>query len=428
MRLDYDAIIVGAGPAGSSAAILLARAGWSVALIEKQRFPRRKVCGECIAASNLPLLQALGIGRAFAAAAGAELRQTAFLRGDRAVLADLPAAAHPHFRWGKALGREVLDTLLLDQARSAGAHVLQPWTVQELTGSAGDWRCEVRASASTETLTLRAAVAIDAHGSWETLTGSHQQPRRARAASDLFAFKANYRNAELAPGLLPVLSLNGGYGGMVVADDGLVTVACCIRRDRLDTLRRAAPGLRAGDVVEAWLKGECKGVREALHAATREGVWLAAGPLDPGVRLRADDQPFRIGNAAGEAHPIIGEGMSMALQSAWLLCANLLKFAPNDLHAATPDIGWQAAAGRRYRAQWRRQFMPRLRLAALFAQLAMRPATAAPLLALIRIWPGILTVGARLGGKLRHAADPSLLSALASTALVPVRAPALSPP
>ena len=58
----FDAVIVGAGPAGSTAAILLARAGWSVALVEKQRFPRRKVCGECLAASNLPLLDALGIG------------------------------------------------------------------------------------------------------------------------------------------------------------------------------------------------------------------------------------------------------------------------------------------------------------------------------------------------------------------------------
>jgi heterodisulfide reductase subunit A-like polyferredoxin len=62
MRSVFDAVIVGAGPAGSSAAILLARAGWSVALVEKQRFPRRKVCGECIAASNLSLLDALGIG------------------------------------------------------------------------------------------------------------------------------------------------------------------------------------------------------------------------------------------------------------------------------------------------------------------------------------------------------------------------------
>ena len=74
MQTDYDAVIVGAGPSGSTAAILLAQAGWSVALIEKQCFPRRKVCGECIAASNLPLLDALGIGDVFASMAGPELR------------------------------------------------------------------------------------------------------------------------------------------------------------------------------------------------------------------------------------------------------------------------------------------------------------------------------------------------------------------
>ncbi|MEO8411175.1 MAG: FAD-dependent oxidoreductase, partial [Propionivibrio sp.] len=43
----FDVAIIGAGPAGAAAAILLARAGWTVALIEKRAFPRRKVCGEC---------------------------------------------------------------------------------------------------------------------------------------------------------------------------------------------------------------------------------------------------------------------------------------------------------------------------------------------------------------------------------------------
>ena len=55
METSFDAVIIGAGPAGSAAAIWLARAGWSVALVEKQAFPRRKVCGECMAASNRPL-------------------------------------------------------------------------------------------------------------------------------------------------------------------------------------------------------------------------------------------------------------------------------------------------------------------------------------------------------------------------------------
>ncbi len=78
-------------------------------------------------------------------------------------------------------------------------------------------------------------------------------------------------------------------------------------------------------MIEALLKEQCAGVRTALQGATREGAWLAAGPLDTGIHLRPGDDMFRIGNAAGEAHPIIGEGMSMALQSAWLLCAQLLQ-------------------------------------------------------------------------------------------------------
>ena len=64
MQTRLDAVIVGAGPAGASAAILLARAGWSVALVEKTPFPRRKVCGECISAGSFPLLEALGLGPA----------------------------------------------------------------------------------------------------------------------------------------------------------------------------------------------------------------------------------------------------------------------------------------------------------------------------------------------------------------------------
>lgn len=398
MRTDFDVIIIGAGPAGSSAAILLARAGWSVALIEKQRFPRRKVCGECIAASNMPLLEALGIGPTIEADAGPELRKVALMRGDNKIVTDLPAANHEKYLWGKALGRETLDTLLLEQACSAGAEVLQPWAVESIVGKAGDWRCKVSAIGSAATLNLRAPVAIDAHGSWETLSSNHPRRGQTRKPSDLFAFKANFLNASLEDSLLPILMFDGGYGGMVVADGGMTTLACCIRRDYLKEYRRASPGLRAGDIIEAMLKRECGGVNAALHGATRKGAWIAVGPLDPGIRLRVDDNPFRIGNAAGEAHPIIGEGMSMALQSAWLLCMQLL-------NSKKDDKAWQREVGRRYATQWRQQFVPRMRLAATFAHLAMHPASAASLMALASIWPGLLTLGARLGGKIHSVND-----------------------
>ncbi|MEC5212627.1 flavin-dependent dehydrogenase [Polaromonas sp. CG_9.5] len=411
---NFDAIIVGAGPAGSSAAILLARAGWLVALVEKQSFPRRKVCGECIAASNLPLLDALGVGAAFAASAGSELRQFALMQGEHSIKAALPAAAHYRHAWGKALGRETLDTLLLDQARATGVVVLQPWSVQEISGVAGDHRCDIRAVGSDEKRTLHAPILIAANGSWEALPSARSARRLARKPSDLFAFKANFQDTALEEGVLPVLSFNGGYGGMVLADQGLGTLAFCIRADQLEICRRESPGLSAGEAVEAYLKRECHGVAAALASAQRVGAWMASGPIDPGIRLNKDDTLFRIGNAAGEAHPIIGEGMSMAMQSAWLLCAQLLQSAPPL--GRLSDTGWQRSVQHRYAAEWRRHFAPRLRLAAAFAHVAMRPDLASPLLAVVRRWPALLTQGARWGGKIKCAASPATIAWLASGA------------
>ena len=432
-RTEFDAVVIGAGPAGSAVAILLARAGWAVALVEKVVFPRRKVCGECIAASNWPLLEALGVSTE---QAGAPLRQMVLMRGDQSVTAELPRAEQQSHAWGRALGRESLDTLLVSQARAAGVHVFQPCAVREVGGRTGAWAIRVRHGRSASEFTLHAPVAIAAHGSWETLPSARARRRRPHLPSDLLAFKANFRGAALATGLLPVLAFKGGYGGMVVAAEGVTTVACCMRRDAFDAFRARWPSLRSGDAVQALLSEACTGVRDALRGATRDGAWLAAGPIAPGIRLRESDVMFRVGNAAGEAHPIIGEGMSMALQSAWLLAGELLGLQGSVQGSVqrsvqrsdqrsdqvtplkTPSVKTQALIARRYAKQWRREFAPRLRLASAFAHVAMRPALSQCLLWLARAQPGLLTWGARWGGKVHCAADPAQIDAVLRTSWV----------
>ena len=318
MTTRFDVAVVGAGPAGAAAAILLARAGWSVALVERQAFPRRKVCGECIAASNLALLDALGVGAAVEARAGAELRRVALMRGDETIVAALPAATGAH-RWGRAIGREHLDTWLADAAQAAGATRFQPWALEAIGGRAGDFALKIRpiagpgvdvelvAGVVVAAPRLVGAVAVRAPGA---------PPGACRV--DLFAFKANFRAAAIAPDLLPVLSFASGYGGMVVADDGIATLAGCIRDDRLQALRADRPGTRAGDVFEAMLRRECRGVAVALEGATREGPWLASGPLRPGVRPggRPRSRPVRTASFAS-ATPPAKRIRSSARASAW---------------------------------------------------------------------------------------------------------------
>jgi 2-polyprenyl-6-methoxyphenol hydroxylase-like FAD-dependent oxidoreductase len=402
--VSYDAIIIGAGPAGSTAAILLARARWSVALLEAREFPRRKVCGECIAASNLPLLDALGVGEKLRQRAGPELRRVALWLARERITAEMPAGAEGH-PWGYALRREHLDLLLIEGARAAGATILQPARAQALRRRPGDPRREIEvAGEGRRRFTLSAPVVIRAHGSWEPLPAERDSANPERRPSDLLAFKANFLHAGLEEGLLPVLAFRGGYGGMVMSSDGLATLACCIRRDRLTACRRAGSAATdggAGEAIETLLVRECGGVREALAAASQVGPWLAAGPIRPGVRLRDfDGDDFRIGNAAGEVHPIIGEGISMALQSAWMLCEELTRCA--DARRCDRDgARLRHQIQLRYASRWRSQFSGRLRLAACFAHAAMRPAVSSALLPLLRQVPALLGLAARASGKIR---------------------------
>ncbi|MDB6085186.1 MAG: dependent oxidoreductase [Gammaproteobacteria bacterium] len=426
MDFDGDALVIGAGPAGATAAILLARAGWHVIMVEQHTYPRRKVCGECVAAGNLTLLDELGVGAAFRDAAGPELRRVGWMGASTTVIADMPPCTSGPYAFGRALARDRFDAALLTRAESLGVDVRQPAKVGSVRGELGRFECTIEAL-GTEALgaaaldasvrgikspagglreMIRVPVVVDAHGSWERgpllpIADDALSVRPPRRRSDLFAFKANYHNTGLAPGFLPVLELPGGYGGMVVADGGRTTLACCIRRDALSASRAFLPGEPAGTAVEAFLRRSCAGVRAMLENAERDGAWLSVGPLRPGIRIGADHGPFRVGNAAGESHPLIGEGISMALQSSSLLANTLTR------HPAGAIKGRRGIAMHRtYAAAWRRSFAPRLRLASVYAHMAMRPGLAAPARALIRRWPVLLRAGARLAGKGSGASIP----------------------
>lgn len=389
----FDAVVIGAGPAGSTAARLLARNGWSVALVEKSAFPRRKVCGEFISAQGLALLDSLGVEQV-RERAGDEVREAAVYAGTNIAAAPMPAFGESN-RYGRALGREHLDAMLLDAACAAGANVYQPWRVSACERLSGDFQCTLVSGRGKAQLELTAPVVIAAYGSWDT--GRLLAPGGRRAAqSDLLAFKAHFTTAALPPHRMPLVAFPGGYGGLVHTDNDRLSFSCCIRRDALAACRAAAPGAAAGAAVFAHVLRNCRGAREAHEGAVREGEWLAAGPLCPGVRSVCRDGYFAVGNAMGEAHPIVAEGISMAIQSAWLLCERLV-----DARPASSNASWNAL-GRDYESAYRRNFAARIRAAAVFAALAMRPKAAPAVAAMLGNMPALLAFGARCAGKARR--------------------------
>ena len=198
----FDALIIGGGPGGATSALLLAKAGWSVALLEKASFPRGKVCGEFLSATNLPLLRHLGVAESFLELAGPDVRQVGLFSGDHVVISAMPrprtgagmaagigdgTGARIDNGWGRALGRDHLDTLLLQRAAAAGAHIWQPWSVVGLVNQEDGYVCQAVSRESGQSSELRAAPAgIAVCSPWRSKprrSGSRRASRAAKVAS-----------------------------------------------------------------------------------------------------------------------------------------------------------------------------------------------------------------------------------------------------
>jgi len=283
--------------------------------------------------------------------------------------------------WGRALGREHLDTLLRDAAIAAGVTLFQPAEVTALRPQDDEQLCVLDDGSE-----IAGRVVIAACGSWNT-KGVFAIAEGKPASSDLFAFKAHFTQSALPPGLMPLLAFPGGYGGLVESDGGRVSLSCCIRRDTLSKVRGRRGG-KAGEAVLAHIMATTKGARLALGNAGLDGNILATGPIHPGIRAMThndgahDDNVFFTGNIAGEAHPVIAEGISMAIQSSGLLAKLLISHR-----------------GELYAREWKQRFASRIRAASLFAHLAMSGGGRLAGRAVLGAAPSLLGLGARFSGK-----------------------------
>jgi 2-polyprenyl-6-methoxyphenol hydroxylase-like FAD-dependent oxidoreductase len=371
---------------------LLARAGWKTVVVESKVFPRRKVCGEYLSATNMPLFRELGLADQFSEIAGPPVTDTAIFVGASSAVSKLPRLGPEPLALGRALSRERLDLLLLQQAAAAGASVLQPCRCVRLCADGAGHIARLEQDAAGE-LQLRAKAVIAAHGSWE-LGELPTQPHSApKGPGDWLGFKAHFQGAALPQGLMPLLSFPAGYGGMVHCDGDRVSLSCCIQRHRLERLDRRA-GVTAGEAVLQHILESTPILKPIFANATVADPWLSVGPIRPGFRGCYRDGVFLVGNAAGEAHPVVAEGISMAMQSAWLLVQELLPRQDDLLRA---EVREQVA--KRYSANWRRSFAARLRFASLVAHWAARPRMVLASLPILQRCPAVLTWGAGLSGK-----------------------------
>lgn len=306
-----DVIIVGAGPAGSALATLLARGGHDVLAVDRAAFPRHKPCAEYVSPGTVRLLHELGAGPRVEAAARARLRGFVVdahghgaMEGIFGRVRGWPAAPD----YGLGVSRATLDSLLVELAREAGAEVRERVRVTEVLRE--DSRVVgVRALTPAGPAELRAPLVVGADGVGGVV-GRRLGMVALRPGMHRFALVAHM---EGIAGLRDVGEMHvgrSGYCGVAPLGDGIANVAMVLRPE-------AAPRVRGQP--EAFLRtmlGEFDGLAARAEQARFVRPPMRTGPMSYRAGAMVGDGVMLVGDAGGFYDPFTGQGVYKALRCA----------------------------------------------------------------------------------------------------------------
>jgi geranylgeranyl reductase family protein len=348
----FDVAIIGAGPAGSSAAIQLATKGYSVALLDKEQFPREKLCGDFLNPVNWPLLRELKVERAVLARPHEKVsifRFTSF-SGEEAEI-PLPAGRDGAVV-GLGLRRFDLDHVLLERANSLGVTVLDGWKPKELERQPDGWMLK----ADKSLLGARVLIGADGRNSWVAHHLGLADPAAMQGRSVGFQFRLKCANR--STGKIEIHLFPGGYAGVVGLAGDTVTLGLAIEKHRLLDGRPEQSLLESILPQNPWLK-------EILRSGSVSEM-RSTYPVYFPPRRTYGDGVLLVGDAARVNEPVTGEGIYFALKSG--------VFAAKTVDEGFQMSDFSAARLRSYERNCRSAFRARRAINALIRWLIYRPA------------------------------------------------------
>jgi geranylgeranyl reductase family protein len=360
----FDVAIVGAGPSGSSAAIALARKGYSVALLEKEQFPREKICGDFLNPANWPVLRQLDVEREVLSCPHEKVttfRLTSF-SGEEAQV-PLPGR-NGAMVFGLGLRRFDLDHVLITQAEQKGATVLQGCRFKELRRESDDWVLVCERSGTIDRFRARILIGADGRNSRVAhhlgMTGGAGRQGRS------VGFQVHLKCSAGVAGKIEIHLFPGGYAGLVRLNRDTVTLGLAVDKARLPDQGRTQFLLNHCLPQNPWLR--------EIARAKHMGEVRSAYPVSFAPRRVFDEGVLLVGDAARVNEPVTGEGVYFAMKSG-LLAADVIDraFEKTDFSVAHLSA---------YAREWRRAFRLRTGMNSLIHWLIYRPALLSPFIRL----------------------------------------------
>jgi geranylgeranyl reductase family protein len=317
----FDVAIVGGGPAGASCAAFCAAAGLHTAILEREKFPREKVCGDCINPACWPILRRLEIAERARSLSHGKLDRVDFIGiGGQQVSAALPTGENAEI----AVKRSLLDHLLLERARELGATVFESATVTALTPP--DPRSEHwKISLDDQIVHARTLVAADGRNSTVArLCGFLPRATRERIALQThLPLPQNF-------GDRVVLEFRPeGYSGQAPVGEGQLNLCLVSVPKQIASLR---------------------GWAEKRFGISADHPWRTITPLTREPISPAQESLFFVGDAARVVEPFTGEGIYYALASGEL-AARAIALQREGGDAADVAIAYSAAHTQLYRGR-----------------------------------------------------------------------------
>lgn len=309
---EWDAIVVGAGPAGSASAALLARDGFSTLLLDRAAFPRDKACGEYTSPETEAVLRRIG---ALDALERAGTRRWNSMRvispsGHSFKIEYDSSNTNQPTKQVLATRRRVLDATLVDYARACGAIVRERTRVDRVTQSGGVVTGVAIRSRGGGAMEERARLVIGADGVHSAVVRSLGLRADLRWPLN-FGMVAHYGGYSGLDDWGEMHVSSNGYAGLAPQSDGVLNVGLVMPM-KLVTGRGYSGSVAR---FEAFAKS-FPGVAQVLHGAHRLTGVRGVGPIGARVRRTWGPGYLLVGDAAGFFDPFTGEGVYKALRGA----------------------------------------------------------------------------------------------------------------